>query len=220
MSEAEPRRVRARVICSVRRRAAAAAIGMVLIAGAMSCARMSTATDAVPAANWRLVWSDEFDGPAGAPPDARWWTTEIGDGCAKGICGWGNEEKEWYTSDPANVALDGNGRLAITARPSAGVLECHYGPCRYTSARIKTERTVLVTPGRAAARIRIPAGQGLWPAFWLLGTSIAVVPWPQCGELDVMESHGSNPASTSSASSSAAELPAASGGISASAPSR
>lgn len=168
-------------------------------AAAASCARTSSVTNPAQPPAWRLAWSDEFDGPAGAPPDTRWWTPEIGDGCSRGICGWGNEEKESYTADAANLALDGQGRLAITARLSAGGLQCHYGPCRYTSARIKTEQKVLAAPGRVEARIRLPAGQGLWPAFWLLGENIAVVPWPRCGELDVMENHGSNPASTSSA---------------------
>jgi len=145
-----------------------------------------------------LVWRDEFDGPAGARVDSTRWRHDIGDGCGVGICGWGNNEKEWYTSDPANVALDGEGNLRIVARPAQS-LTCYYGPCRYTSGKITTRGLLDVGPGRVEARIRLPAGQGLWPAFWMLGRDCASVGWPQCGELDIMEYRGSDPRTTSSA---------------------
>jgi beta-glucanase (GH16 family) len=165
-------------------------------------ARVATAAGARIAtqrAKWRLVWRDEFNGTAGTRPDARWWTARTGDGCDRGICGWGNQERQWYTDSPDNAALTGRGQLAITARPAPAGLTCWYGPCRYTSARLVTDGTVSVQHGRVEARVRVPGGQGLWPAFWLLGTSQPQVPWPDCGELDVMEFRGSIPNETSSA---------------------
>ena len=146
-----------------------------------------------------MVWSDEFDGPAGARVDSTKWRHDIGDGCAAGICGWGNNEKEYYTDAPENVALNGLGQLTIVARPAPAGLTCYYGPCRYTSAKINTRGKMDAAPGRVEARIRLPAGQGLWPAFWMLGTSFPATPWPQCGELDIMENHGSAPGTISSA---------------------
>ena len=145
------------------------------------------------------MWSDEFDGPAGAPPDSLVWSYQTGNGCREGICGWGNQEKQSYTTDPANVALDGHGHLAIVARRAIPGLACRSGPCRYTSGRLITQRARLAQPGRVEARIVIPQGQGLWPAFWMLGASDPVAPWPQRGELDIMENHGSAPQATSSA---------------------
>ena len=101
------------------------------------CARAHRAT--TPAAIWTLAWSDEFAGPGGAPPESRNWSYNIGDGCNAGICGWGNQEKESYTSAPENAALDGQGHLAITALVAPSGLTRYYGPCRYTSAKIKTK---------------------------------------------------------------------------------
>ena len=145
------------------------------------------------------MWADEFDGPAGGRIDTTKWHYDRGDGCQSGNCGWGNQEKEWYASASENVSLNGQGQLKIVARPAAAGLTCYYGACRYTSAKITTRGTLDVAPGRVEARIKLPAGQGLWPAFWLLGTDIGAVGWPQCGELDIMENHGSNMTSTSSA---------------------
>jgi beta-glucanase (GH16 family) len=87
----------------------------------------------------------------------------------------------------------------LVARRASPGLECYYGPCRYTSAKITTRGKLDVAPGLVTARIKLPPGQGLWPAFWMLGASYPTTPWPQCGELDVMENHGSQPATTSSA---------------------
>lgn len=148
---------------------------------------------------WTVVWSDDFIGPAGAAPDTTVWRFDVGDGCTAGICGWGNEEKEWYTTDRANSALTGNGELAITARIAPAGLTCYYGPCRYTSAKLKTAGRVEAGFGRVEARIRLPRGQGLWPAFWMLGASFPATPWPASGELDIMEFRGSRPFETSSA---------------------
>ncbi len=130
-------------------------------------------------AQWRLVWSDEFNGPAGAPPDPAKWTYDLGGG------GWGNAELEVYTQDPANVSQDGNGNLAIRALQTPGG--------SYTSARLKTEGKFSAQYGRIEARIMIPYGQGIWPAFWMLGGNIGTVGWPACGEIDVMENIGKEP---------------------------
>jgi beta-glucanase (GH16 family) len=160
---------------------------------------MRSSTDSGAPRGWTLEWSDEFDGKAGAPVDDRVWSYDTGDGCASSNCGWGNQERESYSSSGENIALDGQGHLAIVARRATPGLTCYYGPCRYTSAKIKTQGKALARPGRVEARIRLPAGQGLWPAFWLLGSNLGTVPWPQCGELDVMENHGSASNQTSSA---------------------
>ena len=142
---------------------------------------------------WRLVWKDEFGGPAGRPPDPEHWTHEIGDGTAQGIPGWGNNELEYYTSDLANAQTDGRGHLAITAAKADGSLSCYYGACQYTSARLISRDKVEVGPGRIDVRVKVPAGAGLWPAFWALGSNIGEVGWPASGEIDIMEHVGRNP---------------------------
>lgn len=148
---------------------------------------------------WTQVWSDEFDGPSGSRIDAAKWNYDLLDGCAAGICGWGNNEKEWYTDSPDNIALNGSGQLMIVARLAPSGMTCYYGPCRYTSAKITTRGKLNAAPGRVEARIKLPSGQGLWPAFWMLGSSFPATPWPQCGELDIMENHGSTSSGVSSA---------------------
>jgi len=145
-----------------------------------------------------LAWSDEFDGAAGSPVDPAKWGYDLGDGCSSGNCGWGNSEKEYYTNAPENVALDGQGHLQIVARQATG-LTCYYGACRYTSAKITTRGRMTAAPGRVEARIKLPTGQGLWPAFWMLGSTFPSVAWPACGELDIMENKGSILDATSSA---------------------
>ena len=125
---------------------------------------------------WKLLWSDEFNGPRGQLPDSTKWTYDLGGG------GWGNSELETYTNSTANVFQDGQGNLIIRAiQDSSG---------NYTSARIKTEGLFSFTYGRAEARIKLPFGQGIWPAFWILGTDIETVSWPGCGEVDIMENPG------------------------------
>jgi len=133
--------------------------------------------------NWQLTWSDEFDGAAGASPDASKWTFDIGTGAN----GWGNQELQYYTDRTQNVAMDGNGNLVITA------LRENYNGSQYTSARIKTKGLFSQTYGRYEARLKTPYGQGLWPAFWLLGANVDDVSWPNCGEIDVMELRGQSP---------------------------
>jgi beta-glucanase (GH16 family) len=131
---------------------------------------------------WVLAWSDEFDGPAGAAPDAGKWGYDVGGD------GWGNQEREFYCRPGANAApcdakrpnahLDGHGRLVIEAFKSSGT---------WTSARLKTIGLEQFGYGRVEARLRLPTGAGLWPAFWLLGVDISSAGWPGCGEIDVME---------------------------------
>jgi beta-glucanase (GH16 family) len=127
-----------------------------------------------------LVWADEFDGPAGQSPDSARWTFDIG-------TGWGNNQLEYDTDRPVNVSLDGEGHLAIVA------LEESYEGSDYTSGRINTNGRFARTRGRFEARIKLPVGQGIWPAFWLLGTDFGTVGWPQCGEIDIMEYRGQLP---------------------------
>ena len=181
----------------LRRWALVACIALVACTSASSAPRPDTTSS--PARELKQVWADEFDGPPGGWIDSTKWHYDLGDGCQSGNCGWGNQEKEWYTSASENVSLNGRGQLQIVARSAAVGLTCYYGACRYTSAKITTRGTLDVAPGRVEARIKLPAGQGLWPAFWLLGTDIGAVGWPQSGELDIMENHGSNMTSTSSA---------------------
>jgi hypothetical protein len=133
-------------------------------------------------AGWTLTWSDEFDGAANASPDATKWTYDMGGG------GWGNNELEYYTSRTSNVATDGQGHLVITLRAES------YMGSAYTSARIKTQGKFTQAYGRFEARIKIPGTQGVWPAFWMLGADISTNPWPACGEIDIMENVGKEPA--------------------------
>jgi len=142
---------------------------------------------AVPAqttTGWQLVWSDEFNGAAGSPPDPTKWNYDLGGG------GWGNHEAETYTNSPNNVFQDGNGNLVIRAiRDASG---------NYTSARLQTGAPGASTQtadnswqyGMVVARIKLPYGQGVWPAFWMLGENIGTVSWPACGEVDIMENFG------------------------------
>jgi beta-glucanase (GH16 family) len=140
-----------------------------------------------PPAGWKLAWSDEFNGPDGAGVDGSKWKADVGGG------GWGNNELEYYTSSTENAHQQG-GALVITATTShASQYGCWYGTCQYTSARLLTAGKVDVTYGRVESRIKIPSGQGLWPAFWMLGENIGNVGWPACGEIDIMENIGREP---------------------------
>jgi beta-glucanase (GH16 family) len=130
------------------------------------------------ATNWTLVWSDEFNG---STLNTSNWTAETGTGDS----GWGNNELQYYTNRSENLSVSG-GNLAITARKES------YGGMNYTSARIKTQDHYNFTYGKVEARIKLPTGQGLWPAFWMLGSNITSIGWPKCGELDIMERVNSN----------------------------
>ena len=142
---------------------------------------------------WKLVWSDEFNSAAGAGVNPAVWNQLLGDGTVYGIPGWGNSELEYYTPGTANAATDGQGDLAITTAKADGSLMCYYGPCQYTSARMQTKDRFELAYGRVEARIKVPAGAGMWPAFWMLGTNIDQVNWPQSGEVDIMENVGRLP---------------------------
>jgi beta-glucanase (GH16 family) len=144
-------------------------------------------------AQWTLVWSDEFNGANGSAPDPTKWTYDTGGG------GWGNGELQTYCAAGSNTApcsaanpnaYQSGGQLVIRARNSGGT---------WTSARLKTQGVAQFQYGRIEARLKLPVGAGLWPAFWMLGTDIGSVGWPQCGEQDVMEwVNGYGPSTTSS----------------------
>lgn len=133
--------------------------------------------------NWQLVWSDEFNGTAGELPDPTKWTYDIG----RGQDGWGNQELQYYTDKPENVSMDGEGNLIITARNKS------FAGAAFTSARIKTQGLFEQKYGRFEAKLKTPYGPGMWSAFWLLGSNINIVGWPQCGEIDIMELRGQEP---------------------------
>lgn len=139
---------------------------------------LAAVTVASAADNWKLVWSDEFNGAKGSAPAAKMWTHELG------ASGWGNQELENYTNSRENSFLDGEGHLVIRA------IKTETG---YTSARMKTQGHYAVKYGRVAARLKLPKGQGIWPAFWMLGDDVATAGWPKCGEIDVMEFIGKTP---------------------------
>jgi len=124
-----------------------------------------------------LVWSDEFNGP---DIDRTSWTFDTGGG------GWGNNELQYYLDNPDNAYI-ADGMLVIEARQE------RYRNRRYTSARLKTQGLQSWTYGRVETRIQIPRGQGIWPAFWMLGENFPSVGWPDCGEIDIMENIGSEP---------------------------
>ncbi len=154
-------------------------------------------TGATLAEDWELVWSDEFNTAGGTAPNPNVWGHETGDGTLNGNTGWGNGELEYYTGNPENVGMDGLGNLVITAtkvNTETSDLMCWYGPCEYTSARLLTANRFEVEYGRVEARIQVPYGNGIWPAFWMLGNNIGEVGWPQSGELDIMENIGREPA--------------------------
>ncbi|MDF2261052.1 family 16 glycosylhydrolase [Streptantibioticus ferralitis] len=165
---------------------------VLLLAAAFTVALLVSTTGPVAsrahAAGGAQTWSDEFDGPAGAAPDPTKWTLETGGS------GNGNHELEYYTNSTSNASLDGQGHLVITARKNTDPgLNCWYGPCQYTSARLNTAKSFTQAYGHFEARIKIPRGQGVWPAFWMLGNDIGSVGWPNNGEIDVMENIGKEP---------------------------
>jgi len=136
------------------------------------------------AAAWSLVWSDEFDGAEQAPIDDDSWQHDIGGD------GWGNDQLEYNTDSADNVRTDGRGILEIVARKQS------YEGNDYTSGRIKTQDRFEFGYGRVEANIKLPKGSGIWPAFWLLGADFEEVGWPSCGEIDILELQGENPATS------------------------
>lgn len=142
-----------------------------LVAAVMALPGLLSAADTwTPGDGWVLQWSDEF---SGAGVDSTKWTYDLGAG------GWGNKELQSYSAANATVA---GGELIIEARRAADG--------SYSSARLKTQGLASWRYGKFAARIRLPYGQGIWPAFWMLGDSIATAGWPKCGEIDIVEMIG------------------------------
>jgi beta-glucanase (GH16 family) len=151
----------------------------------VACGQSQT-TSSAAGSPWTLVWKDEFDGANGSAPDSSKWIIETGGD------GWGNHELEYYTNRLQNAQIQ-NGSLVITAfketyTGSDGVRR------NYTSARMKTAGKFDQQYGRFESRIKIPYGQGIWPAFWMLGNNSGPVGWPGCGEIDIMENIGKEPA--------------------------
>lgn len=134
----------------------------------------------------QLVMQDEFD--IDGALNSELWTYNIG----TGNDGWGNNELQYYTDRPENIVAE-NGMLKITAKQES------FEGSAYTSARILTQGKFEQKYGRFEARMQLPWGQGMWPAFWLLGSNIDEVSWPNCGEIDIMENRGSEPTLVSSA---------------------
>lgn len=123
---------------------------------------------------WDMVWHDEFDGEV---IDLENWTYDLGGG------GWGNQEWEYYTDRSENARVE-EGALIIEAHKE------RFENQNYTSARLKTQGLHSWTYGRVEAKIKLPEGQGIWSAFWMLGDDIVTVGWPQCGEIDILENIG------------------------------
>jgi beta-glucanase (GH16 family) len=159
---------------------AAAVVVTTLTGGLFAGSRHNEAEAAIGA----ITWQDEFNGAAGTPIDGSKWKFDTGGG------GFGNAELEYYTNSTNNVVQDGQGHLAITARKANPAnYQCWYGTCTYTSGRVLTADKFTQTYGRFEASIKIPKGQGIWPAFWMLGGNN----WPTTGEIDIMENVGSAP---------------------------
>ena len=158
---------------------------MVLLTFANHSYSRSPATTVANPLVWNLAWSDEFEGPNGSAVDSSKWSFDIGGK------GWGNNELETYTNRTVNAHVE-NGSLVIKA-----LRETFTGPDQitrnFTSARLLTRNKFAQTNGRFEARIKIPFGQGIWPAFWMLGNNINTAGWPTCGEIDVMENIGKEP---------------------------
>lgn len=117
----------------------------------------------------------DFDGPAGALPNPEHWVIDVG---PSEIHGWERGSLQTYTDAPQNVRLDGHGNLVITARDDGG---------NFTSGRVVTRGKLEFGFGTLSARIKLPSGQGIWPAFWMLGSNIDEIGWPECGEIDIIE---------------------------------
>ena len=150
-------------------------------AASLTAAAFLSTTSAVFAqsAPWQLIWSDEFDGQF---LNLNIWEPQIGTGTLYGLpSGWGNNERQYYTDRSQNLSV-GGGWLTITARRE------DFNGSEYTSARIRTRGRFEFLYGRVEARITIPSGQGIWPAFWMLPTNSPYGGWAASGEIDIMES--------------------------------
>ena len=138
--------------------------------------------------NYSLLWSDEFNGSS---VDLSKWVFQEGDGTAFKNAGWGNNEEQWYLGSQAKFKGDGNLSIEAT-RTGAPSYKCYYGACTWISSKLVTYKKVGFQYGRFEARIKSSQGQGVWPAFWLLGANIDTRLWPGCGEIDIMELKGAD----------------------------
>jgi len=162
-----------------------------MIIFAWSCSDNEGSTVSTPEANLNLIFEDNFEGAAGQSINTEFWNFDIGNG----IDGWGNQELQYYTDRPENVSLDGQGNMVITARRES------FQGFQFTSARINTRDKIEQQFGRFEARIQMPGGRGVWPAFWTLGNNIEIFPdddpetviWPFPGEIDITELRGQEP---------------------------
>ncbi len=174
---------------SFRSRYGSASLAVALVAAltvAPACDSTDTDTpddDGVPQTigDWSLVWNDEFNGDR---VDTGKWSFQLGDGCDIGLCGWGNNEQQFYTT--GNAAVE-NGYLVITAKQES------LGGKDYTSARLRTKDKGDWKYGRFEIRAKLPVGQGFWPAIWMLPTDGVYGGWAASGEIDIMEARGQTP---------------------------
>jgi len=159
-------------------------LAVTLLAGSAGYEPLTRA-DGNNASNWKLVWQDEFNGPNDAAVDKSKWTPEVGGS------GWGNHELEYYT-DRLDNAFQSDGSLVIKVQKEHFTGSDNISR-EFTSARLTTKKSFTAVYGKFEARIKIPRGQGIWPAFWMLGNDIDKVRWPRCGEIDIMENIGKEP---------------------------
>jgi len=150
-------------------------------AGSTERSKPPAPTTAGKSAKWALSWGADFGRPGAMD---KWLYYSGGNG-------FNLKQLQWY--DASNASVDRSGQLVITASRGANGRRCWYGPCQYTSARMETKNTFSQAYGEFEARIKLPPGEGLWPAFWLEGDDVYQVGWPACGEIDVVEPDSKNP---------------------------
>jgi beta-glucanase (GH16 family) len=170
-----------------------------LVAGALVFTSVSSSqgmptTPKQAAVSKKLIWKQEFTGKSGVKPSSKIFNYDLGGG------GWGNYEHQAYTNH--NATLNGTGALNLKLQRITVDLTDLYetcpidtvgNACEFESARIQTKGKLNFQYGRLEARIKVPVGDGTWPAFWLLGSDISSNAWPNCGEIDIMETKGSEP---------------------------
>lgn len=164
------------------------------LVAAVSIVALSLITFANPvsaaAPKRKLLWSQEFNEAAGTAPNPKFFNYDLGGG------GWGNKELQWYTEDAVKTNGEGQLEISVSKIPPVAEDELPYncfGDCQYFSGRIKTQDKVRFKYGRVEARIKLPEGTGVWPAFWMLGSNIKAKGWPKSGEIDIIELRGREP---------------------------
>lgn len=166
---------------------------IVALLGVVSLSVTPAATATPPKV--RTLWNQHFNGKAGSKVDPKFWSYDLGNGM-----GWGNLEQQYYTNKTANIAMDGKGKLIINAiklnpdDPKDQYITNWCGDCRFSSAKIVTRGKLGFKYGTISARMKLPEGVGMWPAFWMLGVPRKTCDgWPSCGEIDIVEARGSQP---------------------------